>query len=569
MASQKVLGLKKLKTMGIGSVLNVDRVVKTEGEIDSYLAHLDSSWKKFARPCPIRPRHGFVDSRVVTNRGELVQVLNETLAADPEGEVMLVEFLENTTHNMVWTPSSLTVGEGIDGATAGKNVVVFPLSGQCTLSDLDDAGIEEGQDPYIEVVQSTIKHGYPILTQLRAGPKGDAKLDYIPTSVLVNEVLEPEEEMSLLEWENLILSKKDTPGVVVNRMGGSTTDHYSVHAKSFGIPVVTTRKVEVGEILTPVPFTPPHPMSVLRGVVGGDLFQLHVYTYEAALYEVLLSLHHMGSMEGSQGFWLGAAASFMVRLGSMAMKGECRHLRRSNQDRGAVYHAMKNDSISSHRRNVPRWVNILRYGDFGGGGVGGRAWAECGGTVATLLDAIRSLAVSPSDETVGSLTRALNTAVNQAHNNGWWLNKFGNEGLFSAIQGGAPNHAIKYGAFLYEVGRFGREMKDETVESQAQIYRNWTPISLKHHPIVGVQMGVIPGLPGISLKIRDNLLRSKHRMVVIPAKKMIDTLSQIAGGGVFVVPTDDGLSVEFRSKKKNDLPVVLWKERGVRNGAQK
>ena len=47
-----------------------------------------------ARPCPIRPRHGFVESRQVHSVEEVNQVLSETLVADPKGEVILMPFLD-------------------------------------------------------------------------------------------------------------------------------------------------------------------------------------------------------------------------------------------------------------------------------------------------------------------------------------------------------------------------------------------------------------------------------------------------------------------------------------------
>lgn len=82
--------------------------------------------KVIARPCPVTPRHGFVESRIVTTVKDLQDVCQETYAADPRGEVLVMPFIENATYSAVLTDTGLSIGSGCDGATAGKDAVLVP-----------------------------------------------------------------------------------------------------------------------------------------------------------------------------------------------------------------------------------------------------------------------------------------------------------------------------------------------------------------------------------------------------------------------------------------------------------
>src|ERR1035437_7070023 len=86
---------------------------------------VEHTWKPikfpcFARPCPKRPRHGFVDSKVVNNPEEAAELIQKTLEIDPDGEVLFAPILD-ATYSAIWTPGLISIGPGNDGATAGKN----------------------------------------------------------------------------------------------------------------------------------------------------------------------------------------------------------------------------------------------------------------------------------------------------------------------------------------------------------------------------------------------------------------------------------------------------------------
>lgn len=79
-----------------------------------------------ARPCPVTPRHGFVESRIVKTVKDLRTVCEETTLADPRGEVLLMPFVENRDYSAVLTDQGLSIGTGHNGATTGKDAVLVP-----------------------------------------------------------------------------------------------------------------------------------------------------------------------------------------------------------------------------------------------------------------------------------------------------------------------------------------------------------------------------------------------------------------------------------------------------------
>jgi len=72
----------------------------------------------FSRPCPMRPRHGFVDSREIRTVAEAAGLIQETLHADEDAEIVTMP-LVNAAFSGIWTPGSLVVGQRNDRATAG------------------------------------------------------------------------------------------------------------------------------------------------------------------------------------------------------------------------------------------------------------------------------------------------------------------------------------------------------------------------------------------------------------------------------------------------------------------
>ena len=405
-------------------------VVIDESDIPAVSGVFSPTALMFARPCPIRPRHGFVESREVNGSEPrtlaLSKIWAEARSEDPEAE-MLVTRKINASYNLVITPSRLAVGTGHAGATSGQGSYEIPLMGvmppELTSDLLSKAEIDISRDdPYVEAVISD--GGGAFLTQLRAGAKIPAAVgrDYIPAPLTVTEVVDAQGD--LLEWEEKV--GKLPAGAVVYHGGGTLVSHYSVHCLINKIPVVTSHRPRVGErLLQTAVLAQPSVEAVRRGLGVGAWMDLRYFSECSArhcTYAMLTILHNAPVMTGEYGVWLGMAAAVMLRVGMAASHGEARHARKPETCREDVYLASLGSFLASRTQlGLVQWLflNHKWRSSFGG-----PAWAKCTNSLLVLDAAARALLNMPSPEAVTVLTTALNQAVNQAHNGGWWLDKF-------------------------------------------------------------------------------------------------------------------------------------------------
>lgn len=400
-------------------------------------ATLTQGGSLFARPCPPNPEHGFVESRVVKSIEEIEQVKQETLAANPDSEVILMNPIE-AVRNQVWTPTLLVIGPGHDGATLGKNIISIPLAGLNPLKPelIQEAGLAPGADPYIEAVQT--KENQTYLTQLRGGPPLPAGIgpDFIPQDITVNEIIKTNGE-DLLTWAKKVRSLKGKTDVIVWHPGGALTDHYSVHCRENNVPIVTTFQPVEGLMLEAANFIQMgkiDPHEVALGLAVGDhlKFPTGVGYYEQAPFVrlCLLALHNSSVMREKHSFWVGVAVSILIKLGCSALEAEARHAHscyKGMKGKPDIYGFYSNKSITFLRARLSRVTQLLHYG-FGDvnlkHGYGGPKWALCGAALAPLFTSARKVILEESEEAASDLIQALNIAINQAHNGGWWLNKF-------------------------------------------------------------------------------------------------------------------------------------------------
>jgi hypothetical protein len=439
--TQKARGVYALhKTYG-GLVASPVGLVSVKEPLDENANQiLKALLPKFVRPCPPSPEHGFVESRVIKTVEEFEVIRQETLTANEDSELMLMDLIDAKS-NSIWTPHLLSVGPGHDGATAGKDSVSVPLVGINELSKdlLKSASIGDDQDPYVEAVSNVGS----FLTQLRAGPRLSSGLspDFIPVPTKVTEVIKTNNE-DLLEWAKVVKSLAGKPGIVVWHPGGTLTDHYSVHCRCSGVPIVLSFEPKVGDELVGSDEVPPiDPAEVIKGIYVGDNVVLKD-DYNAYVLLCLIALHHSAVMRGPHSFWLGVAVSSLLKLGLAAMEAEARHAHQcyaGMKGKPDIYAYYTSRKLSFARARLSRVTQILHYG-FGDPSVpksfGGTKWALCGASLAPLFNAVRDLCASPSEENASKLVGALNIAINQAHNGGWWLNKFADNQAYDEIPKG-------------------------------------------------------------------------------------------------------------------------------------
>jgi len=365
----------------------------------------------FARPCPLVPRHGFVDSRVVNNKEELKSLVEETRKADPQGEILLMQFLE-PSHSAVWTRGSISIGTGNDGATSGHGSITLPTVGDLIDSDVCYAGgITEA--PYVEMVYSGGSKKYvPFVVQLRNGPQLPMTTDYIPVKTEVKRVVRAEGD--LLEWEAKV--KAMVSGDVIYHPDGSLASHYAVHGVSRQIPVMVSREPKVGETLNPPEdATPKVNVDKLRH--GFSCVLTTSLGMKDCVYLMLAGLHNASLWAGKHDFLLGCAMGASFRLAVTACFGEARHSKKVhlNSDRHAVY-TEHWENIRNHRSSLT-WLFGIFMDHNWAHGYGGKKWAAIVERSYNLYQALSNCDASASISTFNAL-------VHSVHNSAWAFNKF-------------------------------------------------------------------------------------------------------------------------------------------------
>lgn len=554
--TQKGKGIFALYEQYGGNTLSVSYIVQSIEQLPKY------GYPFFARPAPSLPRHGYIDSRIVKNLAELTALLTEVLADDPGGEILLCKKID-ASFNMVWTPTSLAVGQGHDGATAGTDQTMIPLaySSSPILSSVIKAA-EITDYPFIEAVTS---HDGVILTQLRNGPKtpGNLSGDYIPQETVVEEIIiaDPEEYKDR-GWEIRIEQSIGKSGVVVWHPNGTITDHFSIHAFNAGFPIIFGKECpSLGQVLHVTSEKLSYdPKAMLRGVAAGETIKLGDGNWSNAVKMILLALHNSPAMTGEHSRWIGMAAALMIRTGCTALRGEARHFRDSSssakKSRETVYNEHINRKLTFHQASVNRLINIFRYGRWQSAGFGGLKWAACGASTVALFNAIRELAVNQTEESASKVVMALNLAVNQAHNGGWWLNKYCDNAAFKNFMEGELISVISVGPIAYSLDKAYKAHTEESAKLRTTRLTKWSNLTLSPPKTTGAKITVSSTDGKVSIAISARLLGKQFRPIAATIQG-IDAKAAGENKTIYLVEGQDGYRLE---KRTEDVCSVLWQE---------
>ena len=474
--TQKTKGIMALSKLSLPYVEVLPyHIIQTSENISKIFASIYYK-STFARPCPSTPRHGFLESRLVTTEVEVVTMLDEVLRLDPNGELLLMRYI-NASHNMVWTPGLLTIGLGNDGATSGKDAITVPTAqtlpfihqdeGKAT-KILQDVGITDA--PYLEFVVKSIQHAIYI-TQLRDGPKLEYSKDYIPKQVKVTKVLNANDYPDLLQWETTIHEASKEVGTVVYHRGGALSSHYGVHCKINEVTYMTSFSPKIGQTLEPTNSVR-HGLDaslVLDGIAEGLVLRLDRDRYAQYAVFTLACLHNLAYFTKDESRYVGIAIAILLRLGIAACKGESRRnihgkigkdIQGLNRDQ--VYEKVLNDFQKGIRR-LGYTEYTFRNGKWDMK-MGGAAWADCTKANIELFNLVitlyRSLGEENQEDEFRKLLEAYNKNINQAHNNGWYLNKYVNEDWFNYASKSGSLPAIHCGSLFYDLRTPGGEKAD-------------------------------------------------------------------------------------------------------------
>ena len=215
----------------------------------------------FFRPCPTKPRHGFVNSRVIPQSDRLTglhKLADEILAAGEPVEIIAMPRIDALA-SAVWTQDSLTIGPGHDGATAGRNcqILTMPMPPKWIsyLRSILKPAFDE--DVFLEVVwgkpqdiDEYTQAIQPWVVQARIGPKVPKGAgNYVPKETTIKLVMNPN-SYTWQQWERMCPKFKE--GTVVHIPNGSRTCHPAIHAIINKVPIVfDLQKPKVGTVLEP------------------------------------------------------------------------------------------------------------------------------------------------------------------------------------------------------------------------------------------------------------------------------------------------------------------------------
>jgi hypothetical protein len=484
---------------------------------------LDKMVGNFNRPCPPNPEHGFVDSRVINNKEEALDIIEEIRKTGYSPELISMAKV-NCAYSAVVTPDRITFGKSNDGATQGENAFEIPLEiGEENKKQLREMFWGDTNWPYAELLYpiNDSNELKPLLVQLRAGPELNSESEKIK----ISKVYEVNSSMDLMEWAKVskelakeILIVKDgndlalgynrvTP--IVYHPGGALSSHFGVHCKEQKLPYITSKEKPIeGSVIDIGLKNPTNLEAIKEGLVLGfhtnitDKNDIYRYTIKKELKNFLGALHiysmaDLGNPEVAR--LIGYSWAIGTRIISALPLGEARHNTslKTQLDNivGQVYIENNKNVVSMNtyqrdiiyniawRMDLEKILSCLitSYNGFKNlswdSSYGGKAWAGCTLSLIKVLTSMRDFLKTQDSNNLSSMVENINIMVNLAHNNGWWLNKLLQKSDFdnAAILPHfflSPEIAFKLREELSSFGQFGLKLKGFNIIKKLNVNNN-------------------------------------------------------------------------------------------------
>ena len=446
--TQKAIGLATLRYMGLDTPsYSVVQSVQDVAGFDRL------PWPQtFARPCPLRPRHGFIDSRRVATVEELRALVAHVLSVEPEGEVLLMPYV-NARRSAVMTRNQVTIGLGHDGATGGKpGAVVFPLS-HVDIPRAD--GVAHGYVESVISINDEVK-----FTQLRDGPASPAPaVTWIPQDVTVQRVLVPTDDA--LAWE--LTCQNAQRGDFAHIPGGTMVCHAAVHCVLHGIPlsfmqnppsIGDTFKANADE--SPRVYLDDVAHGALHGMASSPAVKPAMH---AAVFAAHQGLALPQTAAGARA--LGAGFATLLRVASGCCLGELRHTKTGAKlirekfladsengiGRDQIYRAAWSGYLDARKFLAAAAANFDNGKNWPSSSYGGKNWRNC--TLATIeLDkAVQELTTEANDAAFKKALAAAHNLINAVHNGGGLFTKVVHQSTLDQMAYG-QTAAVAKGAYF-------------------------------------------------------------------------------------------------------------------------
>ena len=469
----KGVSISAISDLNAGAILNIWR-----GRIVNDIKKISGPFPAFARPCPTKPRHGFVESKIVNSKSQATSLFKEAIKADSNAEMLLGPPIDAVVSAIVTGDGLLSLGKGHDGATSGKDsfsIRVAPLA--ISKATLEAARISD--NPYVEIVcgneltrnkfSSSTKFNLNKLepppstwvVQMRDGPKGTFTSDFIPKKTEVKKVISPCED--LLEWEEICRNLPE--GVVVYSPGSTLASHAAVHCVINNIPFITSYNPTVGS------FVEPNEQSKQKDFDKNTFEQ-----YLAVGQKIIKSdnnfltfcfavIHNWAYLKNSSYAerYLGAALGGLAWAGLAACHGEYRHIKINGGkyvDRRSIY---KNIDLSSIE-TIKKTTKIDFFYKLKSASFGGQLWNDSFIIALSLIHNLR-------DGKIKDAIQEANKLINASHNGGHLLNKFVDNSVFDIAASNPGLIAASQAYWFYQLGANDLTIKPLKLSK----WTNWLP----------------------------------------------------------------------------------------------
>jgi hypothetical protein len=264
-------------------------------------------------------------------------------------------------------------------------------------------------------------------------------------------------------------------------------------------------------------------------------------------------------LHGANSVWIGVSLALLMKLGSLALRGEARHIGgKAVRSRGTVYRYYAQKPLHYHARFSRRWAHIFANGIFGSTAVGGKKWAACAEGIERLVAAVQTLANDPTDAHVRDAICVMNYVVDLAHNNGWWLNKFCSGTVYERVQRGYLSTVLECAQLIPHVLSLQATYTAGSVAyaEQLAVLQKWTPRPLKIKTIYESAVFSRMSTSGsgqkaiIEVHCKDTLLRKyrKPLQVYFPLKQWRDVIERVATQGISV----QGTEIQFKNTETGE-----------------
>lgn len=232
----------------------------------------------FARPCPTTPRHGFVESQRVFTTTQLLNLLAETLRADPGGEMIVMPWYTGkysavaNNAGIVWGYGNAGVTSGVGGGENTSRFIPVQLGVGVWARKTTRASAGVTECPYVELVED---QGRVRIVQVRDGPaQAKAQGRYVPRALVVEHTISPGDvSHDLLRWDKLVRGAR-CGTVAVLGAGLTRFSHFAVHCLTNRVPIVFGEAPAIGTKLAPsaepplAPFTQADHEYISRIIMG-------------------------------------------------------------------------------------------------------------------------------------------------------------------------------------------------------------------------------------------------------------------------------------------------------------